>query len=200
MKPKKDKTIDKLIKQTDIDYVNKLIQKSDDLKDFQITQSTLSNISGWALDGHSDKEIRNKLDLDKHQWAILLTVCPSLIVIMEHSRAMADLVIAGSLFQTAIGGKRVKKQVPVKEKIYDYDGKGKSWVIGEKTTLVEVEEELPPNPMLLKFLAEHKLSENFGESKENKNDKIKEMVDSLSDKDKALIKMAMEKEVLDGNN
>jgi len=200
MKPKKDKTIDKLIKQTDIDYVNKLIQKSDDLKDFQITQSTLSNISGWALDGHSDKEIRNKLDLDKHQWAILLTVCPSLIVIMEHSRAMADLVIAGSLFQTAIGGKRVKKQVPVKEKIYDFDGKGKSWVIGEKTTLVEVEEELPPNPMLLKFLAEHKLSEHFGESKENKNDKIKEMVDSLSDKDKALIKMAMEKEVLDGNN
>lgn len=200
MKRKKDKTIDNLIKQTDVDYVNKLLKNSNDLKDFEISKSTLSNISSWALDGHSDKEIRDKLDLNKHQWAILVTICPSLIMIMEHSRAMADLVIAGSLFQTAIGGKRIKKQVAVKVKDYDFDGKGKSWVIGEHTEVMEIEEELPPNPMLLKFLAEKKLSEQFGDNKSDKNDRIKEMVDSLSEKDKALIKMAMEKEVLNGEN
>ena len=200
MKRKKDKTIDNLIKQTDVEYVNKLLKNSNDLKDFEISKSTLSNISSWALDGHSDKEIRDKLDLNKHQWAILVTICPSLIMIMEHSRAMADLVIAGSLFQTAIGGKRIKKQVAVKVKDYDFDGKGKSWVIGEHTEVMEIEEELPPNPMLLKFLAEKKLSEQFGDNKSDKNDRIKEMVDSLSEKDKALIKMAMEKEVLNGEN
>lgn len=198
---KKDKTLEQIIQKTDVEYINKMLSNSNDLQDFQISKSTLSNISGWALNGASDKEIRQKLDLNKHQWAILLTICPSLILIMEHSRAMADLVIAGSLFQTAIGGKKIKKQIPVKVKDYGYNEKtGKSWVVGEHTAIQEIEEELPPNPYLLKFLAEHKLSEQFGGEKGEKSDRIREIVENMSDKDKALIKMAMEKEVLDGEN
>lgn len=193
---KKDETLDTLIKNTDIDYVNKLLDKSQDLKDFQISKSTLANISNWALNGASDKEIRTNLDLDKHQWAILCTVCPTLLMIMGHSRAMADLVVAGSLFQTAIGGKKIRKKVPLKVKIYDERGK----VTGEKYELVEYDEELPPNPYLLKFLAEHKLSEQFGDKQENKNDEMKKFVENMSEKDKALIMSAMQHEVLDGED
>ena len=193
---KKDETLDTIIKNTDIDYVNKMLDKSQDLKDFQISKSTLANISNWALNGASDKEIRKNLDLDKHQWAILCTVCPTLLMIMGHSRAMADLVVAGSLFQTAIGGKKIRKKVPLKVKIYDDKGK----VTGEKYEIVEYDEELPPNPYLLKFLAEHKLSEQFGDKQENKNDEMKKFVENMSEKDKALIMSAMQHEVLDGED
>ena len=166
------------------------------MDDFAMSQSTLSNIAGWALNGASDQEIRKNLDLNKHQWAILCTVCPTMIMIMQHSRAMADMVVAGSLFQTAIGGKRIKKQQPVR--VREYDEKG--LVCGEHYEVIEIEEELPPNPVLLKFLAENKLSEQFGDKKTNRNEKLRELVDSLSPEDKALIEAARKSEELNGTN
>lgn len=196
MSKNKDKTTEQLIKQADIDYINKLLSKTDDMNDFAMSQSTLSNIAGWALNGASDQEIRKNLDLNKHQWAILCTVCPTMIMVMQHSRAMADMVVAGSLFQTAIGGKRIKKQQPVR--VREYDEKG--LVCGEHYEVIEIEEELPPNPVLLKFLAENKLSEQFGDKKTNRNEKLRELVDSLSSEDKALIEAARKSEELNGTN
>lgn len=196
MSKKQDKTTEQLIKQADIDYINKLLSKTDDMGDFAMSQSTLSNIAGWALNGASDQEIRKNLDLNKHQWAILCTVCPTMIMVMQHSRAMADMVVAGSLFQTAIGGKRIKKQQPVR--VREYDEKG--LVCGEHYEVIEIEEELPPNPVLLKFLAENKLSEQFGDKKTNRNEKLRELVDSLSPEDKALIEAARKSEELNGTN
>ena len=196
MSKKTDKTTEQLIKQADIDYINKMLSKSGDMDDFAMSQSTLSNIAGWALNGASDQEIRKNLDLNKHQWAILCTVCPTMIMIMQHSRAMADMVVAGSLFQTAIGGKRIKKQQPVR--VREYDEKG--LVCGEHYEVIEIEEELPPNPVLLKFLAENKLSEQFGDKKTNRNEKLRELVDSLSPEDKALIEAARKSEELNGTN
>ena len=196
MSKNKDKTTEQLIKQADIDYINKMLSKSGDMNDFAMSPSTLSNIAGWALNGASDQEIRKNLDLNKHQWAILCTVCPTMIMIMQHSRAMADMVVAGSLFQTAIGGKRIKKQQPVR--VREYDEKG--LVCGEHYEVVEIEEELPPNPVLLKFLAENKLSEQFGDKKTNRNEKLRELVDSLSPEDKALIEAARKSEELNGTN
>lgn len=196
MSKKKDTTTEQLIKQADIDYINKMLSKTDDMGDFAMSQSTLSNIAGWALNGASDQEIRKNLDLNKHQWAILCTVCPTMIMIMQHSRAMADMVVAGSLFQTAIGGKRIKKQQPVR--VREYDEKG--LVCGEHYEVIEIEEELPPNPVLLKFLAENKLSEQFGDKKTTRNEKLRELVDSLSPEDKALIEAARKSEELNGTN
>lgn len=196
MSKKRDKTTEQLIKQADIDYINKMLSKTDDMDGFAMSQSTLSNIAGWALNGASDQEIRKNLDLNKHQWAILCTVCPTMIMIMQHSRAMADMVVAGSLFQTAIGGKRIKKQQPVR--VREYDEKG--LVCGEHYEVIEIEEELPPNPVLLKFLAENKLSEQFGDKKTNRNEKLRELVDSLSPEDKALIEAARKSEELNGTN
>ena len=189
MKKNVDKTTKELIKQADIDFINKMISKSDDIGDFLMSKSTLSNIVGWALNGASDSEIRKNLDLDKHQWAILCTVCPTMLMIMKQNRAMADMVIAGSLFQTAIGGKGIKKQQVIRVKEYDEKG----LVCGEHPEIVEIEEELPPNPMLLKFLAENKLSEQFGESKGVDDKKIRTLVDGLSAHDRKLIEEATKK-------
>ena len=37
----KDNVTEELIKQADIDYVNQMLEKSEDLKDFNISKSTL---------------------------------------------------------------------------------------------------------------------------------------------------------------
>lgn len=185
MKKAKDKTTEQLIKSADIDFINKMIEKSD-IGDFAMSKSTLANIAGWSLNGESDAEIRKHLDLNKHQWAILCTICPTMLMVMQHSRAMADLIVAGSLFQTAIGGKRIKKQVPVKYKKYDENGRPYE----EDYKIIEIEEELPPNPMLLKFLAENKLGEQFGDKKGVDDKKIKDFVESLTPEDKALLDAA----------
>lgn len=196
MKKSNSKVTQELIKKADIEFINKMLKNSEEMGDFQISQSTLSNIAGWALNGSSNDEIRKNLDLNKHQWAILCTVCPTMLMIMQHSRAMADLVVAGSLFQTAIGGKRIKKQQPVR--VREYDEKGN--VCAEHYEIMEIEEELPPNPMLLKFLAENKLSEQFGNEKEDKSKKLRELVDNLSPEEKALIEAARKNSELNGTN
>ena len=196
-KPKieQDNITKELIKKADIEYINQMLDKSDDMGDFRVSKSTLANISSWALNGESDSDIRKHLDLTKHQWAILCTVCPTMIMIMDQSRAMADLVVAGSLFQTAIGGKKIRKQQIVK--VGDYENGVK---VGEHVEKHWTEEELPPNPILLKFLAENKLSEQFGEGKVNSNERLKALANSLSDKDKALIEAARKNSELNGDN
>ena len=195
-KPNQDEDTAKLVSKVDIDFVNQMIGKSEEMGDFQISKSTLANISSWALNGESDKEIREHLDLTDHQFAILCTVCPTLLLIMDRSRAMADLIVAGSLFQTAIGGKRIKKQQAVKVGIYENGVK-----TGERIEKVWLEEELPPRPELLKFLAENKLSQNFGEHKGVDESKMKELADSLTERDRALIEqMSKKMSDVNGNN
>ena len=179
--------IRELAENVDIATVNKLLAQTE-LKDFEMNKTTITNIAEWALNGNSDNEIRQKLSLNKHQWAILTTICPTLLIVMKDSRALADVVIAGSLFQTAIGGKRIKKQVPVKFKIYDENGK----VDREDYKVIEIEEELPPNPLLLKFLAEHKMSEKLGDNPTNNESNYKKMVESLTPEERAMIE-AMKK-------
>ena len=55
-----------------------------------------------------------------------------------------------------------------------------------------VAEELPPNPLLLKFLAEHKLSEKFGKDKNDKDQEVVSIVNGLDDKDLDLMKEQLE--------
>lgn len=185
--------IRELAKNVDIKTVNQLLSNTE-LKDFEMNKSTISNIAEWALNGSSDTEIRQRLSLNKHQWAILTTVCPTLLLIMKDSRALADVVVAGSLFQTAVGGKRIRKQVPVKFKVYDENGK----VEREDYKVIEIEEELPPNPLLLKFLAEHKLSEKFGETRIESNDNMKKIIETMTPEERALIEAMKKVEIENG--
>ena len=180
----------------DFNFTNEIIEKSERLKDFKLSKSVLQNIGEWALNGNSDQEIRKKLELDKEQWGLLVSICPTLILVMSHSRALADTIVAGSLFQVAIGGKRIKKLVPRAIGEYNEDGKK----IGEHLETIEVWEELPPNPILLKFLAEHKLSEKFGETKADNSQEYRDFIDNLSPEDRALIDVAKKQIDLHGKN
>lgn len=177
----------------DISFVNQIIEQSGELNDFEMNKSTIMNISEWALNGKSDDEIRQSLSLSKKQWDVLVHICPVLLLVMRDSRAMADMVIAGSLFQTAIGGKRIKRQVAKSVKEYDENGR----VCGEHLETIELEEELPPNPILLKFLAENKLSEKFGNKKSDTNSEFAKILDEMTPEQIALIEQAQKGGALD---
>lgn len=159
----------------DLDSVNVAL-KSSGIEKLSLSKKTLVNIGKWALDGKSEIEIRQNLELTNQEWAYLLKTCPALVVILQHSTAYADMIVGGTLLQTAIGGKMVKKKVPIKIKDYE-DGK----VIGEHVEIVEVEEESQPNPMLLKFLAENKLSEKFGGKQVDNTKEYKEVIDNMTE-------------------
>lgn len=169
-----------------VDEINKVLASDPSLKDFKVSKKTLLNISQWALDGKSENEIAHNLELTSAQWVYLCERCPAIVKVMQHSQAFADTVIAGTIFETAIGGKKIKKKVPMKIHIYD-NGK----VVGEKYVLVETEEETQPNPYLLKFLAEHKLSEKLGEGKALDSSKFRNVIDNLDpEEEKAIIELS----------
>lgn len=166
----------------DIESLNKLIDIDGQLGGFEITRKTLTNIGEWALDGKSQFEIARNLELTPTEFQYLIKMCPAILLVMEHSQAYADIVVAGTLFQTAVGGKIVKKKVPMKVKEYD-NGK----VIGEHYEMIEVEEITEPNPMLLKYLAEHKLSEKFGDNVKDNSKEHREIIDQLTDEERKII-------------
>lgn len=176
--------VEEYTKVLDIDFINEIIEHNGKLDDFEMNKSTIMNIGEWALNGESDDEIRKHLNLTPTQWGILVSICPTLLLVMRDSRALADAIIAGSLFQTAIGGKRIKREIARTVGIYDQET-GKK--IGEKLEKIELEEELPPNADLLKFLATHKLSEKFGDGKYNNSSNYGDVVKSLSPEQMALI-------------
>lgn len=166
----------------DIDLTNKVLDLSDEIENFHLTKKTLNNIAKWALDGKSQFEIAQNLELSKKEWAYLCNVCPSILLVMQHSQAYADIVVAGTLYQTAIGGHTIHKKVPMKIKDYD-DGK----VIGEHIEYAEYEEVQPANPYLLKYLAENKLSEQFGKVKTDNSKEHKEVIDVMSEEEMKII-------------
>lgn len=177
----KQKVLD-ITKAVDLPLINKIL-KNTNLKDFEIDRQTIFNISEWALDGKSDTEIRTKLSLNKQQWNLLLEMCPSLIMVMSSSRQLAEVMIAGSLFQRAVGGIRIKKQQPVKMKTYNSEGR----VVGEHIEIAEYEEELAPEPSLLKYLAEKKLSEKLGDGGKKQQEDFKNIVENMTDEELRLI-------------
>lgn len=162
--------------------------------DFKISKRTLENIAEWCLNGDTEFEIRQKLELNKNQWAILISACPDVLKIMEFGYAYADMVVGGSLLQVAIGGKKIKKQQIVK--VGDYENGIK---VGEHIEKVEIEEELPPNPLLLKFLAENRFTEKFSER--NSDDKVyRGVIDNLTDEDRKKLERAKKVyEIANGN-
>ena len=169
----------------DMDSVN-LALKNADLGKIEISKKTLLNIGKWILDGKSEFEVRQNLELTLSEWNYLLKTCPAIVVVMQHSTLYADMIVGGTLLQTAIGGKVVKKKVPMKVHEYEIHN-GKSVVVGEHFEYVEVEEETQPNPMLLKFLAENKLSEKFGGKQVDNSKEYRDIIDTMSQEQLDLI-------------
>lgn len=187
------KIVDSYSQVLDMDFINDIIEQNGKLDDFEMNKTTLLNVAEWALNGSSNEEIRKKLDLSPTQWGILVSICPTLLLVMRDSRALADTIIAGSLFQTAIGGKRVRKTVA--KSVTEYDERGKP--CGQHLESIELWEELPPNGDLLKFLATHKLSEQFGDKKNDSNEDMKKVLDTFTPEQLAIIEQAHKGEVLD---
>lgn len=160
----------------DLESVNSALDNAGITK-LDVSKKTLMNIGKWCLDGKSEFEIRQNLELTLQEWNYLLKTCPAIVVVMQHSMAYAEMVIGGTLFQTAIGGKKVKKKIPLK--VHEYNEYGK--VCGEHYEMVEVEEETQPNPYLLKFLAENKLSEQFGNKKTDNSKEYKDIIDTMTE-------------------
>ena len=174
--------LNKITDTVDLKITNQVIEMSGVFENFELTKKTLNNIAKWALDGKSQFEIAQNLELSKKEWAYLCKICPAILWAMQHSQAYADVVVAGSLYQTAIGGHTIKKKVPIKIKEYE-DGR----VVGEHVEIVEYDEVQPPQPLLLKYLAENKLSENFGKVKTDNSKEHREVVDVMSDEEIKII-------------
>ena len=174
--------IKELANSVDMKLVNDCLAQTD-LKDFEMTKQTILNISEWCLNGNSEREIAKKLSLNTHQWNVLCSVCPTLLIVMDRSKQLAEVVLAGSLYQRAVGGKIIRKQQLVK--VGDYQNGVK---IGEHIETHWVEEELPPEPSLLKYLAEKKLNEKLGENANKDTSSHREIIDNMSEEDIAKIK------------
>ena len=168
----------KITDTVNIELTNKVLNMSEEIKDFKLTEKTLNNIAKWALDGKSQFEIAQNLELSKKEWDYLCNVCPSILLVMQHSQAYADIVVAGSLYQTAIGGHTIHKKAPIKIKEYE-DGR----VVGEHIEYAEWDEVQPSNPYLLKYLAENKLSENFGKVKVDNSKEHREVIDAMTEEE-----------------
>ena len=185
------KELKNIIDVVDIEQLNSILDKSGRFEDFSISKKTLMNIAEWALDGKTQFEIAHNLELTPLEWQYLIKTCPAILVVMQHSSAYADIVVSGTLFQTAIGGKVIKKKLPMKVKEYDVDSKGRSIVVGEHYEMVEYEEVTEPNPMLLKYLAEHKMSEQFGKEKVDNSQEHRDIIENMSEEErKALEEMS----------
>lgn len=171
------KELDKITDTVDIKITNQMLELGG-IEKFNITEKTLDNIAKWALDGKSQFEIRQNLELSKQEWEYLIKVCPAILIVMQHSQAYGEVVLAGTLYQTAIGGYTIHKKQPIKIKKYK-NGK----VVAEHIKYAEWDEIQPPNANLLKFLAENKLGENFGETKIDSSKEHKKVVDAMTEEE-----------------
>lgn len=175
--------LNKITDTVDINITNQVLNLSGEIENFHLTKKTLNNIAKWALDGKSQFEIQQNLELNDKEWKYLIKVCPAIILVMQHSQAYADLVVAGTLYQTAIGGHTIHKKIPIKMKEYNEYGK----CVGEHIEYAEYDEVQAPNPYLLKYLAENKLSENFGKTKMDNSKEHREVVDVMSEEELKII-------------
>lgn len=178
------KELNKITDTIDYEQINKVIESNEMLENFSISKKTLMNIGSWALDGKSQFEIARNLELTPNEWKYLCKICPTILLVMQHSQAYADIVVAGTLYQTAIGGHKIRKSMPMKIKEYGVDEKGRSIVVGEHVEIIEYDEVQPSNPYLLKYLAEHKLSEQFGDKKTDNSGEHREVIDNMSDEER----------------
>ncbi len=159
-----------------INHTLSLINQDDKDKIPDLSKQIVKNIAEWSLNGDDKQEIAKKLEMTPKQFETLCSLCPVLVMVMQQGKELANIIITGSLYQTAIGGQIIRRQQIMK--IRDYDDEGK--VIGEHIEKVWVEEELPPNALLLKFIAEKKFSEKFGNEKTDQDKLINDTINNMT--------------------
>lgn len=159
-----------------INHTLSLINQDDKDKIPELSKQIVKNIAEWSLNGDDKQEIAKKLEMTPKQFETLCSLCPVLVMVMQQGKELANIIITGSLYQTAIGGQIIRRQQIMK--IRDYDDEGR--VIGEHVEKIWVEEELPPNALLLKFIAEKKFSEKFGNEKTDQDKLINDTINNMT--------------------
>lgn len=159
-----------------INHTLSLINEKDKENIPNLSKQVVRNIAEWSLNGDDKQEISKKLEMTPRQFDTLCSLCPVLVMVMQQGKELANIIITGSLFQTAIGGQVIREQQVMR--IHDYDDNGK--VCGEHIEKVWVEKELPPNAILLKFIAEKKLSEKFGNDKTDQDKVINDTIVNMT--------------------
>jgi hypothetical protein len=156
------------------------------VKDEEI-KGTIRNIFNWSSEGKSEKEISQYLNMDLRDFKSLCKQYPIFLGAMSKGKAMAKMMVSASMYELAIGGKKIKKLVPVTTCEYNENGK----MISKTTTYANVETELPPDFNAQKYILSRKDPKNWGDDVVIEEEKIyKKQIEPLTSEDKArLVKL-----------
>lgn len=150
----------------------------EEFSDSELNKQTLKNIFDWACDGKSDKEIAKFMSLTKKEFEEMKAKYPEIIGVMAKGEVYANTQLALSMYELAVGGKTMYKQVLATETIYDDYGKKVKTV--QKP--ITIKYQLEPNFYAQKFLMEHKEPKTFGSEK--REEKQNEVVEEVGQMDK----------------
>jgi len=142
----------------------------------------IKNIYEWSINGKNHNEIAQYLTLSKKEFDDLLHKYPEMMGAMVKGKEFANTMLSMSMYEMAMGKRTVRRQVPVKEDVYE-DGRK----TGTITKLMWVEEEIPANVKFnaLKFLLENQVPEVYGKmNKEKDENEYAKALSNLSEADK----------------
>lgn len=144
------------------------------------------NVYTWSVNGKNKNEIAQYLTLTKKEFEDLTHKYPEIMGAMVKGKEFANTMLSMSMYEMAMGKQTTKRQVPVKEDVYE-DGKK----TGTKTVMVWVEEEIPPSVKFnaLRFLLENQVPEVYGKMNKEKdeNEYAKALMNMSDAEKKALV-------------
>lgn len=171
------------VKQQAEQYANDVMEHAvDTFEDKNLFKQLIKNIYEWSINGKNHNEIAQYLSLSKKEFDDLIHKYPEMMGAMVKGKEFANTMLSMSMYEMAMGKKTVKRQVPVKEDVYE-DGKK----VGTKTNVIWVEEEIPANVKFnaLKFLLENQVPQVYGKMiKEKDENEYAKALMNMSDADK----------------
>jgi phage gp29-like protein len=171
------------VKQQAEEYASGVVESAVDVfQDKNLFKQLIKNVYEWSINGKNHTEIAQYLTLSKKEFDDLQHRFPEIMGAMVKGKEFANTILSMSMYDMATGTKTTKRQVPVKEDVYE-DGKK----VGTKTVMVWVEEEIPPNVKFnaLKFLLENQVPQVYGKmNKEKDENEYAKALMSMSDADK----------------
>lgn len=131
--------------------------------DFNDKQN-LVRIEGWARDGLDDKQIAANIGYNETYFSELKGKIPKLSEALKKGRAPLDIIVESTLYRRAIGMK-IKTQQAFKVKTVSYTDEGKRCEV-ESIEIVNLEQELPPDPTSMIFWLKNRKPEHWNKQPE----------------------------------
>ena len=150
----------------------------EEFSDSELNKQTLKNIFDWSCDGKDEKEIAKFLSLSKKEFNELKCRYPEIVGVMAKGTVYASAQLSLNMYELAMGGRTIYKDVLATETIYDDNGKKVRTI--QKP--VKISYQLEPNFYANKFLLENKERIVYGEEK--RKEKENEAVNDLKNMDK----------------